>query len=411
MLKTYDVIIIGAGASGLIASIIAKLDNKEVLLVEQMPNIGTKLKASGGGRCNLTNKLPQSTFIEHFGKNGRFIQDALNTFSQQNLIEFFESLGIKTDAKDGFRVFPIGHNSQTIIDAFKNKLTQLDIKLQLNCAICSVSKNDDIFLVSSKTDQYFSKNLIIATGGLGYAKLGATGDGYNIAKQFGHTITQLAPAMMPLKTKESWVKNCKANTIPKTTIKIDIPKYKKLKASGDLIFTDDGLRGPVVLDFAREISMLLNTYNQVPIKINLTKGKNQEQIYQHLKSNFISHPNKNILQLLQTLIPKSVAIEFLKLLEIDPTIKYNKIKGDKKEQLVQILTSTPFTIIGHNGFKQAMITRGGISLKEIDSKTMQSKLTKGLYFCGEVIDIDGPCGGYNLQWAFSSGYLAGKLLS
>jgi predicted Rossmann fold flavoprotein len=411
MLKTYDVIIIGAGASGLIASIIAKLDNKEVLLVEQMPNIGTKLKATGGGRCNLTNKLPQNTFIEHFGKNGRFIQDALNTFSQQNLIEFFESLGIKTDAKDGFRVFPIGHNSQTIIDAFKNKLSQLDIKLQLNCAISSVSKNDDIFLVSSKTDKYFSRNLIIATGGLGYAKLGATGDGYNIAKQFGHTITQLAPAMMPLKTKESWVKNCKANTIPKTTIKIDIPKYKKLKASGDLIFTDDGLRGPVVLDFAREISMLLNTYDQVPIKINLTKGKNQEQIYQHLKSNSISHPNKNILQILQTLIPKSVAIEFLKLLKIDPTIKYNKIKGDKKEQLVQILTSTPFTIIGHNGFKQAMITRGGISLKEIDPKTMQSKLTKGLYFCGEVIDIDGPCGGYNLQWAFSSGYLAGKLLS
>jgi predicted Rossmann fold flavoprotein len=188
-------------------------------------------------------------------------------------------------------------------------------------------------------------------------------------------------------------------------MKVNIPKYKKLKATGDLIFTKNGLRGPLILDFAREITPLLEKYQEVPIVVNLIKQMNEEQIYQLFKNN----PTLCILQVLETILPQSVANALCTLCDVDANATFKNIEGFKKEQLIKILVWTPLTIIGHEGFKHAMITRGGVSLKQIDAKTMQSKIVKGLYFCGEVMDLDGPCGGYNLQWSFSSGFLAGKL--
>ncbi|MEJ2373667.1 MAG: aminoacetone oxidase family FAD-binding enzyme, partial [Sulfurimonas sp.] len=211
----------------------------------------------------------------------------------------------------------------------------------------------------------------------------------------------------PLKTKERWQESCRANTIAKVELRVDLKKYKKLRAKGDLIFTKDGIRGPVVLDFAREVTPILKKYDEVPILLNLTKGKNEEQIRAHLKKTFLDSPDKTIVELVHTLLPLPLSSELCKLAEIDTTLTYRKIDGMKRDKLIQLLAWTPLTVIGHDGFKMAMITRGGISLKEIDPKTMQSKLIKGLYFCGEIMDLDGPCGGYNLQWSFASGYLAG----
>jgi predicted Rossmann fold flavoprotein len=239
--------------------------------------------------------------------------------------------------------------------------------------------------------------------------LGAEGDGYTMAELVGHTVTDLYPAMMPLKTKETWVGNCRADTIAKVTMQVDMKKYKKLSAVGDLIFTKDGIRGPVVLDFSREITPLLSKFDEVPVLVNLTKGMNEEQIREHFKQEIVQDPHRNTLQLLLTLLPESVSLELCKLAEVDPALSLGKQVGSARDKLIKLLAWTPLTINGHEGFKMAMITRGGIHLKEIDPYTMQSKKLKGLYFCGEVMNIDGPCGGYNLQWSFASGYVAGML--
>ena len=383
-----DLIVIGAGAAGIMSAITAGRNNKRVLLLEKLPQIAAKLKATGGGRCNLTNTLSDEDFMSKFGRDGRFMQDVLKLFNHKDLIDFFKNIGVDTHAPDGFRIFPTSHSSSTIISALQDEMQRLNIDIKCSQKVEEIlQSNGEAKGVRTSTHSFASPNIIVATGGLGYPVLGAEGDGHKFSQDLGHTTTQLHPAMMPLKTKEDWVANCRADTIAKVEMRVDMKKHKKLVAHGDLIFTKTGIRGPVVLDFAREITPLISKYGEVPILMNLTKGLNENQLHQYLKSKSI-----------YTLLPQALADELLKL------------AGEDKSKLLKLLAWTPLTITGHDGFKMAMITRGGIKLNEINPKTMQSKIIKGLYFCGEVINIDGPCGGYNLQWSFSSGYLAGKLL-
>jgi predicted Rossmann fold flavoprotein len=407
--KIFDCIVIGGGAAGIMASITASKDKNSVLLLEKLPKIAAKLKATGGGKCNLTNTLSNDEFIAKFGKNGRFLSYAIEAFDAKDLRDFFSSIKVETIARDGFRVFPVEHNSSIILSALDEELKRLDVQVECSVTIENIEKEEDVFTIFSKDKTYQSKNIIISTGGLGYPTLGATGDGYDFAKNFGHNITSLHPAMMPLFTKEKNFASCKADTIAKAILKVNIPKYKNLKLTGDLIFTAQGLRGPVILDFAREITPILEKYSEVPLLISFLKGKNEEEIYTHLKNEISKNPTNTILENLNTLLALSVATEICNICQINPKEKFKNIDGIKREKLIKTLAWTPLTVIGHDGFKQAMITRGGIELKEIDSKTMQSKIVEGLFFCGEVVNIDGPCGGYNLQWSFSSGYLAGKL--
>lgn len=405
----YDVIVVGAGPAGIFASISAAKDGKNVLLVEKMPQIALKLKATGGGKCNLTNTLKEDEFCEKFGRSGRFIKDALEFFSKDDLLNFFASIGVETVAKDGFRIFPVNHKSTLIIEALEKELKRLDVDIKTSVNIEKISKIDGVFNIESKLDILKSKNLILATGGLGYPTLGATGDGYSFASIFGHTITKTYPAMMPLFTKEKNFASCKADTISKAILKVDLKKHKNLKLSGDLIFTNNGLRGPVILDFARQITPILEEYDEVPLLISFLKGRNEDEIFRYLKDEIERNPTNTILQNIETLLATNVAKEILNICDIEFDLKFKQIEGQKREKLVKTLAWTPFNIVGHDGFKQAMITRGGVDLKQINSKTMQSKLIDGLYFCGELVDIDGPCGGYNLQWSFSSGFLSGKL--
>jgi len=401
----YDLIVIGSGAGGIMGAITAGQNAKRVLLLEKLPTIASKLKATGGGKCNITNTLSNEEFMSRFGKNGRFMQDALNSFDNNQLIEFLKSIGVDTHAPDGFRVFPTSHNSKTIISALEKKMQELNIELKCSQKVIQLLKEDNTIVgVKTQDNRYKTKNVILATGGLGFSTLGAEGDGYKLSEEVGHKVTELYPAMLPLHTKERWVENCRADTIAKVKIKVDMKKHKKLQASGDLIFTKKGIRGPVVLDFAREVTPLISKYGEVPIVINMTNGKNEDDLQNYLKTQ-----KTDILDALSMLIPTSLALEICKLVDIKTDITFSKIDGAKREKLLKILAWTPLTLIGSDGFKMAMITKGGISLKEINPKTMQSKIINGLYFCGEVIDIDGPCGGYNLQWSFSSGYLAGLL--
>jgi predicted Rossmann fold flavoprotein len=403
----YDLIVIGAGASGIMAAISAKNSSKDVLIVEQLEKIGKKLLASGGGRCNLTNTLSKEDFISSFGKNARFLKDALDIMDNKKLINFFDKIGLETSIKDGFRVFPSSHKSQSVLDAFQNELDRLDIEISCNTKINQVIKEEDIFILKSNNKEFCSKNILISTGGIGFSKLGGDISGYEIAKSFGHKIQNLYPAMIPLKTKEDWINNCKADTISKAIISIDIKKYSKQKYIGDLIFGNNLLRGPVILDFARTITPLFDKYDEIPIKINMIKGMNENDVINHIKK--VSNKNSIVEEIFSSLLPKSVLTEICKICDINISEIYKEINGAKRNEFIKILCAIPITIIGTDGFENAMVTTGGINLKEVNSKTMQSRLIDGLYFAGEVLNIDGPCGGYNLQWAFSSGNLAGML--
>ena len=409
--RVFDVIVIGGGPAGIMASISAAKENKSVLLLEKLSKIAAKLKATGGGKCNLTNTLSTEDFMAKFGRNGRFMSHALEAFNANDLRDFFTSIGVETIARDGFRVFPLDHSSSIILKALDDELERLKVKVDCSVEIQTIQKEDDIFIINSQSNIYKTKNIILSTGGLGYPTLGATGDGYIYAKNFGHEVTSLHPAMMPLFTKEKNFASCKADTIAKAILKVDLPKYKKLKLTGDLIFTNNGIRGPVVLDFARELTPIIAKHNEVPLLISFLKGMNEEQIFTYIKKEIEKNPTATVLENLTTLLAFSVVTEICNICEIDTSEKFKNIDGIKREKLIKTLAWTPLTVIGHEGFKNAMITRGGVELKEIDSKTMQSKLISGLYFCGEVVNIDGPCGGYNLQWSFSSGYLAGKIAS
>ena len=324
-MNRFDTIVVGSGLAGIIAAIFSAKRGENILLLEQLPRLATKLKATGGGRCNLSNRLSNQEFVSSFSRvQSRFIAPIIEKYDQKSLVKFFDSIGLQTHSPDGFRIFPTTHSSQTVIDSLENILNNLNINIMLECKLKDILvKNDQISSVVTSQGEFYTKKLILATGGLGYSNLGATGESFDILKKLGHNITQTYPAMMPLFTKQTWVQNCTADTLPKVTIKVDIKKLpnskklKKLEAKGDLIFTKKGIRGPVVLDFAREITPFLDQYKSVPILINMTKYNNEDMIIKHIKQQVLLNNIYNILDIVKTLLPNSVSNSLLNYLQID----------------------------------------------------------------------------------------------
>ena len=295
--KKYDLIVIGSGAAGIISAIVAAREGKTVLLLEKLSKIASKLKATGGGRCNLTNTLRNEDFMARFGRDGRFMQDALAAFDNKALVSFMDEIGVETHAPDGFRIFPTSHSSATIISALEQEMKRVKVEILCNQRVERLLLvGERISGIKTQDKQFSTEKIIIATGGLGYPVLGAEGDGYNLASELGHKVTDLSPAMMPLRTKEEWEKNCRADTIAKVELRVDLKKHKKLRAKGDLIFTNHGIRGPVVLDFAREVTPLLKKYAEVPLLLNLTKGKNEDDIQKYFKKELQNNPSQTILE-------------------------------------------------------------------------------------------------------------------
>ncbi|GAB4275215.1 MAG: NAD(P)/FAD-dependent oxidoreductase [Candidatus Rifleibacteriota bacterium] len=392
----------------MMAAIVAARRGKNVVVIEKLKEPGAKLRASGGGRCNLTNTLEKAEFINRFGREGKFMIPALNRFDQSDLRDFLAQIGVKTHAPDGLRVFPVTHAAATVTEALENEMKRLGVRLVTQQrAQKIISDGNCVRGVITDKDKFFSGKILIACGGAGYPCLGTSGDGYELARSLGHKISDVFPAMLPLKTKEKWVANCRANTIGKAEIRINLKKYAKLHAVGDLIFSIEGIRGPVVLDFSREITPILSELKEVPIKVKLVAGMNEEQVRNKLKEAALKHPNYSIDQLIATFLPGPLAKELCLIANASPGCRPGNLPGEIKENLIKTITWTPLTIVGHEGFASAMVTRGGVKLKEVNPETLESRIVKGLYFSGEILDLDGPCGGFNLQWAFSSGYLAG----
>jgi predicted Rossmann fold flavoprotein len=410
--STFDVIIVGGGASGMIAAISAARRGRRVLICEQSKSMGIKLLASGGERCNLSNTLGQEQFMERVRPHGRFMGPALELLGGPKLRQFFEDIGQPTVVLDGFRVWPENRKSKSVLAAILAELERLNIGIQTNCHVTGIHSPEEDgegrFLVQHKDGELRAESLILATGGLALPSTGASGEGYRFAEGMGHRTTPRHPAGVPFLTAEDWTARCTAHTIGKAFVQVVLPKAKAISATGDLIFTKRGLRGPVVLDLSRDISPLLEKYGEVPIEVNMCRGKNQEDWQQIFKA-WKRSPPAPVAQRRTEHLPLELSEVMCELAGVPSATMLHALAGQARDDLIRVLVRTPLTITGTTGYNGAFVTRGGVRLKDVRPETMESKRQPGLYFCGEVLDIDGPCGGFNLQWAFASGYLAGSL--
>ncbi len=402
----YDLIVIGGGASGMAATISARRAGKRVLLCEKSDSLGRKLLASGGERCNLSNTLSQEEFMERIGRDGRFMGPALDLLGGPKLREFFHELGMQTVCHDGFRVWPETRKSSTVLAALVAEIERLGAEVAVDCSVASTEFVDGEFYVAHARGTFRSRQLIIATGGLALPKSGAAGGGYAFAQGFGHRTTPRFPAGVPLVSAEDWPARCRMHTVGKAQLQVAIKKHSRIQRVGDLIFTKQGIRGPVVLDISRDISPLLETLDEVPLFMNLCKGRNQED-WRTILKDWRSQKPAPVVERLSEEVPLELAEVLCELSGVSNTETSHSLGGELKESLIRILVQTPLTITGTTGFGGAFVTRGGVRLKEVRPESLESKLQQGLYLCGEVLDLDGPCGGFNLQWAFASGFLAG----
>ena len=401
------IIIIGAGPAGLMAAIAAATAKNEVTVCEQLSQPGRKLLATGGGKCNLTNLLPQMEFIKKFGRQGRFMLPALASFSRETLCAFFAERDVATIAEDNFHIFPTSNSASDILKVLLNECKKQGVKFNQSARVIELAIKDNQ-ITGVKTDKITidADKVIIATGGKGYPKLGGHGIGYQLAEQAGHQIVTPLPAMVGLRTIEQWPKECAGISFPKITAFIDLPKLRNRPVYGELIFTHNGISGLAVIDLAGEISTLLQKKATIPLKIKLFDKSSVAWNNDFVQWQQTKRQMKN---LLAQQMPTAIAEIICKISGNISTKTIHQLKNSEKTALQEQLDGVTLQINATEGWSKAMVTKGGIALKKINPKTLESRLISGLYFAGEVVDLHGPCGGYNLQWAFSSGHLAGQL--
>jgi len=390
----YDVIVIGAGPAGIMASITASSKNKKVLLLEKNNKIGKKLEITGGGRCNLTNLKSVNDFINEIPVNKKILYSTLTNFGPKEIIEYFKELGVKLKNEED-RIFPVSNKSITIIESLYNEILNKKIDLKLNEIVFKISIEKNIKKVITNKNEYETKNIIIATGGLSYSNTGSTGDGYKFAREIGQNIIDTYPAETFLKTEKH---NLEGITLERVNI-----KFNKKIISGPLLFTHIGLSGPTVFKISEEIYKQLKE-KETKINIDFLPNINDLDLL-----NIINNYNqkKEVITFINEFLPKRVA-EYLS--NKISNIKIGQLKKEEKILLISNLKNYEFNILGTGSIEQCLVTGGGIDMKYINSKTMESTINKGVYFAGEVIDIHGPTGGYNITLALSTGYSAGKAI-
>ncbi|MBN2641297.1 MAG: aminoacetone oxidase family FAD-binding enzyme, partial [Victivallales bacterium] len=349
---------------------------------------------------------------ERFGRQGRFTLPALNCLPPPALREFFERRGVPTVVTDGFHVFPESQRSQDVLDALLRNCERLNVKIISSRTISLlIINNGSVCGVSDADQDYLSDRILIATGGRGYPRLGGRGIGYNLAEQAGHSIVEPLPGMTGLKTVESWPHSCTGISFERCNATIDLPRYRKSICSGELLFTHNGVSGPAIIDLAGEVSALLKKHTNIPLVISMFPELERNDWIKLFSQWQRDHGKRSIRRLLTNHMPQKLTEIFCELAEIDSEQKAAEFNAAGREKLATLLSATPLRICGTDGWNKAMVTRGGVSLKNVDPHTLESRLVKGLFFAGEVLDLDGPCGGYNLQWAFASGCLAGISLA
>lgn len=406
----YDLIVIGGGPAGMMAAGVAAENGAKVLLLEKNDRLGIKLLITGKGRCNITNaQFDSKNLVDIFGKNGRFLFSALNKFGNQDIINFFENRGLNTKIERGNRVFPQGDSSLDVLAVLKNYLAEGHVKIQSKTQIKSIIKKDNLIskIILADQSELQAKKYIIATGGKSYPMTGSSGDGYIWLKNLGHTIVTPSPALSPLLTKEKLVKDLEGLSLKNVSISIYQNNKKIDSRFGEALFTSDGLSGPIILDMSKNIGLALK-YGAVKLEIDYKPSLDFQTLDKRLQNDFARSNNKLFKNSLDDLLPKKLIPLIIKLSDINPEKKANAITKDERKILIHLLKNFELNVKALYGFNKAIVTAGGVSLKEVDPQTMQSKIIKNLYLAGEILDLDGPTGGYNLQACWSTGYLAGQ---
>lgn len=382
--------IIGGGASGLMAG--AQILGADVTIFDGNEKVGKKLYITGKGRCNVTNNCSREEYLENVVRGQKFMQSAISQFDSRACMDFFEGLGLKLVTERGNRVFPASNKSSDVISALKKACAHCEFKL--NEPVLSISKSSEGFCVKTNMHTYSFDKVIIATGGKSYEATGSTGDGYGFARAFGHTVTALRPALVPIKLKRTFYEGLPLKNVTLSAVADGKPR----SLFGEMLFTHDGISGPIVLS----LSSLINRAQSVTLSLDLKPALSPEQLNARLLREFDAAKNKELKTIMPHLLPKNFADDFLKVSGIDGSQKINSVRAETRQKLVSSLKNFPLEYDGLYDLNFGIITSGGVNLDEISPRDMQSKLVPNLYFIGEVLDVDCLTGGFNLQTAFST---------
>ncbi|MGB8891609.1 MAG: NAD(P)/FAD-dependent oxidoreductase [Methanoregula sp.] len=399
----YDVCVIGAGPAGLFCAIHAAGHGVRVLLLEKNATPGVKLAISGTGQCNITHDGDIRTFFSRYGSHGTFLKPALLSFTNKALISFFAERGLGMDIAEGGKIFPESRDAQDVCSVLVNECRKCGVFLKCGDPVRKVERTDTGFAIRTSGQVYSSKNLVLACGGASYPKTGSTGDGYRIAAYLGHTIAEIGPALAPLIIKNFPFSSLAGMTFPELSFSVWRMKCKIIEAKGDIVFTHAGLSGPGVLDHSRDIRpgdrIRLSFIGQTP----------RDVVVQEILSAIAISPAKTIKTLITGMgVPERLSRLLPEMAGITPDSTGAHLSAANRNRLIDSVTGCQLEIYDVGNLSVAMVTRGGINLSEVDPKTMASKLVPGLFFAGEVLDIDGDTGGFNLQAAFSTGFLAAQ---
>lgn len=408
MKKIY---VIGGGASGMIAAISAARCGHNVILLEKNEKLGKKLFITGKGRCNLTNACDRDTFFDNVMSNPKFLYRAYNQLSTYDVVDFFEQLGLRTKVERGNRVFPLSDKSSDVISVLKKELDRLGVNIRYKCEVSDIISKEGSFhgiKLVNNDEILYGDTVIIATGGRSYPLTGSTGDGYKFAKKAGHTITDLSPSLVSLYVSEAYVKELMGLSLKNISITIRSGQKEIYKDFGELLFTHFGVSGPVILSASRHIIPYINHKDAITLSIDLKPALTYQQLDNRVLRDFEEFKNKQFKNSLSQLLPNKLIDVIIPLSSINPEKQVNSITKEERLKLVELLKNLTFNITRLAPYEQAVITKGGVSIKEINPSTMESKIINNMYFVGEILDLDALTGGFNLQIAWSTGYLAGK---
>jgi predicted Rossmann fold flavoprotein len=399
-------VIIGGGPAGLFCALQAAGNNRRVLVVEKMPSCGRKLLITGSGQCNLTHEGDIAEFFSHYGDHGQFLRPALRGFTNRELVAFFEQHGLPMSVDPGGKIFPATRRASDVLAVLLSECRMRGVEVICGQAVRRISSRDGWFCVEIGTTVYRADVLVIATGGVSYPSTGSTGDGYLLARELGHTVTEIAPALTPVIIQDYPFADLAGISFGNLTLSLFRDGKKIRRHTGDLLFTHTGLSGPGVLDLSRFI---------LPgdvLKVSFFPGTDQARVRKQVTDAIAASGTRQVKTVLSGLpLPERLVKRLLELTGSAPDLTCSQLPGKVRQEIIASLTGFPFTVLRLGGFGEAMVTRGGVSLREINPKTMESKITPGLYIIGELLDIDGDTGGYNLQAAFSSGMLAARSIA
>lgn len=406
------VIIVGGGASGMFAAAIAAQQGHEVELFEKNEKLGKKLFITGKGRCNLTNACDMEELFDSVCTNAKFLYSAFYGFTNQDIIQFFEEAGLRTKTERGNRVFPSSDHSSDVIQVLEKKMRQGGVKIHLNTKVKHLLIQEDrcvgVYLQDGR--KISGDYVMVATGGLSYPSTGSTGDGYEFARACGHKVTDLLPSLVPFNAKENWVKELQGLSLKNISIRILDGKKKLYEDFGEMMFTHFGVTGPVILSASGRIGKKLRQ-KELKMEIDLKPALSEEQLDRRLVREFEEGQNRQFKNVLGSLFPAKLIPVMVELSEILPEKRANEISREERQNFLHKIKHLELTLTGLRDYNEAIITKGGIQVKEINPSTMESKLVHGLYFIGEVLDLDAVTGGFNLQIAWSTAYAAAMNLS